>query len=52
MADTFDVIKNWGFTYKSGLVWDKEAIGLGYWVRGQHEHLLIATKGNPLIRPH
>ena len=28
-------------------MWDKELSGLGYWARGQHEHLLIATRGNP-----
>jgi N6-adenosine-specific RNA methylase IME4 len=35
------------FLWTSGLVWDKEAPGLGYWVRGQHEFLLLATKGKP-----
>jgi hypothetical protein len=36
---------------KSQLVWDKETIGMGKWVRGQHELLLIATKGNPPLPP-
>jgi N6-adenosine-specific RNA methylase IME4 len=44
---TFEVLRGWGLEYKSGLVWDKEIPGLGYWVRGQHELLLIATRGNP-----
>src|SRR5262249_42016249 len=44
---TFEVLRAWGFEYKSGLVWDKEIPGLGYWVRGQHELLLLATRGNP-----
>jgi N6-adenosine-specific RNA methylase IME4/ParB-like chromosome segregation protein Spo0J len=47
----FDVIRAWGFEYKSSLVWDKEMIGMRYWVRGQHEPLLIATKGNPPLPP-
>jgi len=42
----FEVIRAWGLQYKSGFVWDKELSGLGYWVRGQHEHLLVAIRGN------
>jgi len=26
-------------------VWDKQKIGMGYWFRGQHELLLVGTKG-------
>jgi N6-adenosine-specific RNA methylase IME4/ParB-like chromosome segregation protein Spo0J len=44
---TFGVLRAWRFEYKSGLVWDKEIPGMGYWVRGQHELLLLATRGNP-----
>jgi N6-adenosine-specific RNA methylase IME4 len=52
LAETIEmVLKAWGFTYKSGLVWDKEVAGLGFWARGQHEHLLIATRGNPPLPP-
>ena len=47
----FEVIRAWGFAYKTSLVWDKEIIGLGHWVRGQHEDLLIASKGNPPLPP-
>jgi hypothetical protein len=36
---------------KTGLVWDKEIIGTGYWARNQHEHLLIAVKGEPPMAP-
>ena len=27
-------------------MWDKEIIGMGYWFRGQHELLLVGTKGD------
>ena len=37
----------WGFTYKTHAIWDKEKIGMGYWFRGQHELLLVGTKGKP-----
>jgi len=45
LLDALRVLKEWGFEYKSQAVWDKETVGMGYWVRGQHEVLLIATKG-------
>lgn len=41
-----DVLRSWGFTYRSSLVWDKEIIGCGSWFRGQHEILLVGRKGN------
>lgn len=40
-----EVVRHWGFTYKSMLTWDKETIGTGHWLRNQTEHLIIATKG-------
>ena len=45
LIEALDVIKAWGFTYKTNAVWDKEKIGMGYWFRSQHELLLVATKG-------
>jgi len=45
LPDCLKVMSAWGFTYKSQMVWDKEIIGMGYWVRGQHELLLIGIKG-------
>jgi N6-adenosine-specific RNA methylase IME4 len=45
----FDVIKAWGFSYKSSAVWDKERPGIGFWFIGQHEHLLVGVRGN--VRP-
>jgi N6-adenosine-specific RNA methylase IME4 len=46
LADAMHVLKAWGFTYKTGAVWDKERLGMGYWFRIQHEHLLIAVRGD------
>jgi N6-adenosine-specific RNA methylase IME4 len=40
-----------GFSYRSCAVWDKEAIGPGYYFRQQHELLLVATKGSPPAPP-
>lgn len=41
----FDVIEAWGFMYRSNIVWVKDRIGMGYWTRGRHEFLLIASRG-------
>lgn len=45
LPEAMYVMQQWGFLYKTNIVWDKRVIGLGYWSRVQHEHLLIGTKG-------
>lgn len=45
LREAFEVLDGWGFEYKTHAVWDKEKIGMGYWFRGQHELLIVATKG-------
>lgn len=40
-----EVMEAWGFTYKSCAVWVKDKIGMGFWFRGQHELLLVGTRG-------
>lgn len=36
----------WGFKYKTMLSWRKVmSLGMGFWFRGQMEHLLLGTKG-------
>lgn len=45
IIEALEVMKAWGFKYKTQAVWDKEIIGMGYWFRGQHEIILIGTKG-------
>jgi len=47
LPDAMSVLEAWGFTYKTSAVWDKVRIGMGYWFRGQHELLLVGTKGSP-----
>lgn len=46
LPDAMAVMRAWGFSYKTHLVWVKDRIGTGYWVRSQHELLLIGTRGN------
>jgi N6-adenosine-specific RNA methylase IME4 len=45
LPEALRVIDAWGFTYKTGAVWDKDRLGVGYWFRGQHEHLLVGVRG-------
>ena len=45
LLEALAVMKAWGFTYKTNAIWDKEIVGMGYWFRGQHEILLVGTKG-------
>ena len=45
LPQALEVMRAWGFSYKSQLIWDKERPGLGYWSRNRHELLLIGTCG-------
>lgn len=47
LEEALEVMKNWGFEYRTNLVWIKDRFGTGYWFRGQHELLLLGIKGNP-----
>jgi N6-adenosine-specific RNA methylase IME4 len=53
LVQALEVMKAWGFDYKSQMVWvkksnpDDKAQGTGYWFRNQHEILLLGTKGEP-----
>lgn len=50
LEESFDVIKSWGFDYKSQMVWVKNGGqgGIGWYFWGDHELLLVATKGSYL----
>lgn len=55
LQEAFEVIKAWGFTYKTvAFVWvksnkksDSLFWGMGYWTRANAEVCLLATKGAP-----
>ena len=47
LAEAFEVLDAWGFSYRTCAVWDKQKIGMGYYFRQQHELLLVAVKGQP-----
>lgn len=45
--DAKELLDHWGFTYKATIVWDKEKIGMGAWLRMQCEFCLVGIKGKP-----
>lgn len=45
LQDGLDVMKAWGFTYKTMITWAKNGIGLGQYFRGKTEHCLFGVKG-------
>lgn len=45
IAKGLEVLEEWGFIFKGMFIWDKEIIGMGMWVRWQHEVLLLGIKG-------
>lgn len=55
LPDVLEVIKAWGFTYKTdAFLWVKQNAdgdglhtGMGYWTRSNSEYCLLATKGAP-----
>ena len=46
LSACWPMIEAWGFTYKTSMVWDKEAHNYGHYVSVRHEHLLICTRGS------
>ena len=47
LFDAKELLDHWGFTYKATMVWDKERIGMGAWLRMQCEFCLVGIKGSP-----
>lgn len=45
--EAFEVMRAWGFTYKTTVYWRKiMSLGMGFWFRGQVEELLVGIRGN------
>jgi len=51
LRDGFRVIDELGFTYKTNMVWVKNRIGLGQYLRGQHELCLFSVRGQAMMPP-
>lgn len=56
--EALDVVKGWGFTVKTEVVWLKKTangnrwFGMGRTLRAEHEVCLVATRGRPLALNH
>ena len=50
LADAFQVMDAWGFTYKSCFVWVKDKLGMGNYWRVSHEFLLLGVRGRLKFR--
>jgi len=46
LEEAFDVIKAWGFKYKTSFVWDKVKHNMGHYNSVRHEFLLVCTRGS------
>jgi N6-adenosine-specific RNA methylase IME4 len=52
LPHAFEVVEAWGFTYRTLLTWRKlGTLGMGYYFRGETEHVLFATRGKAPIPP-
>ena len=45
----FPLLDRWGFEEKSCLVWVKDSMKTGRWLRGKHEICVMAVRGSPGI---
>jgi N6-adenosine-specific RNA methylase IME4 len=51
LPEALEVMRAWGFEYRSNWAWDKEIAGMGVWGFGQHELLLIGVRGDMPTAP-
>ena len=52
LREALSVMDAWGFEYRTNACWVKDRFGMGYYVRGQHELLLIGRRGSlPVPEP-
>jgi N6-adenosine-specific RNA methylase IME4/ParB-like chromosome segregation protein Spo0J len=45
LPEALEVVKAWGFTYKTTFVWDKVKHNMGHYNSVRHEFLLVCTRG-------
>lgn len=45
LPDGLEIMKQWGFVYKTIITWKKDRFGLGQYFRGNTEHCLFGVKG-------
>lgn len=52
LPEALEVIKAWGFTFRSPIYWIKPRLGLGNYIRNASETLLFATRGKAPVKFH
>jgi hypothetical protein len=46
LQEGLEVLNAWGFKYKTMISWRKvRSLGMGFWFRGQCEHLILGVRG-------
>lgn len=45
LPQALEVLQAWGFAYVSQIVWVKDRVATGYWVRNRHELVLLGKRG-------
>lgn len=51
LDSAYEVARAWGFTPMALLTWCKPGPGMGYYLRVNTEHCLLATRGRPMVPP-
>jgi N6-adenosine-specific RNA methylase IME4 len=46
LPEAIEVMRAWGFTYRSAVVWAKDRVGTGYWFRNTAELLMVGVRGD------
>lgn len=49
LGSAYEVAEAWGFTPMSLLTWCKPGPGMGYYLRNNTEHAVLATRGRPIV---
>ncbi len=44
LPEALRVLDFWGFEYKTMVTWNKERLGLGWWLRSRTEHVLLGAR--------
>lgn len=47
LEQALQVMRAWGFEYRTEFVWAKDKQGTGYWARNQHEVMMVCVRGHP-----
>lgn len=49
LPDAFGVLETWDLKYRTTMTWAKKKPSIGRWLRGLTEHVLLATRGCPVV---